>query len=729
MGVVAVNDEVLRSPARLRAVIGARRVLPALPVPLDAVARMAARLTGASMAVVSLVGADDEEFLGTYGLPESLAVARRRSGEHFVCAYVVSADAMVAVADMSADTDLARHPLVSGWGVRSFAGVPLRDEQHRPVGAVTVLDSASRCWSASQLRAVEEIAGLLGPVPVEQPTTVMAALRDARENAADVGSVPVAVSCVAQAEMQRGFISALLDSLQVGVFAVDADRRPVLFNRALRRLCGLPEESSPAQGLADACRQLHHLDGAPFREDDLAVVNALAGRSVRDVESVLHAPDRPDRYLLANAEPIRAADGELLGAVSTVQDVSERRRSERFRDHELHIAQILNESDNLAQAAPAVLEAVGQAMQWQHVALLLVDEVADVLRMTAYWSAPGIDVDDLVPEFIPRGDAGPGEVWATGRPLWLPDLTDPRYAVTPEARAFAHSAAGRGLRASMAVPVLNGDTVLGVLVSLCNTSDDNTFLSTGLLDSVAAQLGHFVARRRSAELTLQLAWAKEDFLTLVSHELRTPLASIVSCAGLLTDMLDDPELQQLLHTVTRNTNTLQQIIDNLLHLVAVESGQVSMNRGPTNLTDLVDAAVAVAPQRDDLRIHARLPPVLMVHGDRDRLRLIVDHLLSNAVKYSPDGGAIHLSAHEDGGIVELAIADAGIGIPEDDRDRLFSRFHRGSNARHSNIVGTGLGLALVRSLVEAHHGTISYDPAHQPGTRIVVRLPQHPTRG
>jgi hypothetical protein len=112
------------------------------------------------------------------------------------------------------------------------------------------------------------------------------------------------------------------------------------------------------------------------------------------------------------------------------------------------------------------------------------------------------------------------------------------------------------------------------------------------------------------------------------------------------------------------------------------------------------------------------------------LHQIIDELLDNAIKYSPDGGDIHLHVHDpdpNAGVVELIVTDTGLGIPASERELLFDRFHRGADTRHSDFKGAGLRLTLVRLLVEAHNGTITIDPDHQPGTRILVRLPTTPT--
>ncbi|WP_433788934.1 ATP-binding protein [Actinoplanes sp. CA-252034] len=654
-------------------------------VPWDAVARLAARLLGAPMAVIST----GDALLGTFGFPAACPVRRFGSG------------GPVTVGDLLTEPGFAGHPLITDLGVRSMAAVPVPAAPDRPSRTVTVLDTTARTWVEHDLAALTEVAAMLG---------------DGESPQAGPGG-PIEA---------RGFVNALLDSLQVGVLAVDADRRPVLLNRMLRRFCGLDDTTPPVQALVAARGRLRHLDGRPYLPAEMAVVRALDGRSVRDVEAVLRVPGAPDRYALTNAEPVYGATGELLGAVSTVRDVTERRRRERFRDCELEMTRLLAAADGLDQVAPPLLRAIGEALDWPHVALFVVDEVAGVLRTAAHWSAPGVDVDDLVPERIPRGDAGPGFVWATGRPLWIPDLTDPRYTETPEAHAFAHTAAERGLRASLTVPVCDGAQVLGVLATLCSTTEYDEFLLTGLLDGVAAQLGQFLTRLRSRELAMQLNQSRNDFLTLAGHELRTPLTSIISYTTLLTDELADPDQQQMIAAVRRNVGHLQRIIDELLELTALEAGHHRIQARPTDLTAVVGAAVHDLRPPATVRVHTDLPAALILDADETRLRQIVDQLLSNAVKYCPGGGDVRVTAAYDGpDVVELAVADTGIGIPEGDRELLFTRFHRGANARHTAIPGNGLGLPLARGLVEAHGGTVHLDPAHRPGTRIVVRLPRH----
>ena len=164
---VMLDLATLGSETRLRAVDRAREALPVAPLRLDATARMAARLLGTPMAAVTLVGKDEEQFLGTYGMPEPFGTMRSVPLEYSLCAYVVSADDVVAVGDMLADDDLCDHPAAAEHGIRAFLGMPLRDARNQLVAAVTVFDVEPRAWTSAGRAALRHIAEMLDRIPVE----------------------------------------------------------------------------------------------------------------------------------------------------------------------------------------------------------------------------------------------------------------------------------------------------------------------------------------------------------------------------------------------------------------------------------------------------------------------------------------------------------------------------------------------------------------------------------
>ena len=231
----------------------------------------------------------------------------------------------------------------------------------------------------------------------------------------------------------------------------------------------------------------------------------------------------------------------------------------------------------------------------------------------------------------------------------------------------------------------------------------------------------------------RLEKVRKDFVANVSHELRTPLTSIKGYVEALLDgAKDDPEQTlRFLEIILKQTDRLNLILDDLLQLSQIESGQVLFKRDPISLSEVVDRTVALIKPLADKKGHtvtvampADLPPVL---GDPERLAQVLTNLLDNAVKYTPANGSIHVTGHLAGDLpqrmVELRVTDTGLGIPEADRPRVFERFYRVDKARSRELGGTGLGLAIVKHIVEGHGGRVWVEGNQPIGSRFVVWLP------
>jgi signal transduction histidine kinase len=468
---------------------------------------------------------------------------------------------------------------------------------------------------------------------------------------------------------------------------------------------------------------LQHPDGRPLRREDIALYRALHGERLRDQEVVLlQGRGRKLRYYLIDAQPIAGPDGTPVGAVMGVADVTRRRRAERFRTCELAVTTALAEAPGVEQAGPRVLEAVVGTLGWTHAELWLVDDTAQALRPAARWSAPGWQSGIAVPDRLPYGQGLAGRAWQAGKPLWIRDVGQPQSLIS------RRTAMTSRLHTALAIPVRNGVDSLGVLVAFTETMEDPEDELVALMSGIAAHIGQFLERRLVEDLQRQLVRSKDEYLALVGHELRTPLTSISAYTGLLREadektlLADGPAL---LEVIDRNTTQLRQIIDELLELSALDTGHAAVQATPVDLADLVRNCVESARAAIDgpLTVTSELPQDLVLPGDERRLRQVVNNLLGNAVKYSPDGGRITVRLRPVGGSAELTVSDTGIGVSPDDREQMFTRLYRTTRARDRAIPGSGLGLALSRAVVERHHGTIELAPHDGPGTTIMVRLP------
>jgi two-component system phosphate regulon sensor histidine kinase PhoR len=238
----------------------------------------------------------------------------------------------------------------------------------------------------------------------------------------------------------------------------------------------------------------------------------------------------------------------------------------------------------------------------------------------------------------------------------------------------------------------------------------------------------------------RLEHIRKDFVANVSHELRTPLTSIKGYVEALLDGgKDDPETSvRFLDIILKQSDRLNLILEDLLQLSKIESGQVQFKQEPLHIGSVVERTIAMIKPLADKKQHelrSEVEPGLpLITGDQERLVQVVANLLDNAIKYTPEGGQITVSARRipvsaqrmaDGprNGVELTVTDTGIGIPEKDRPRVFERFYRVDKARSRELGGTGLGLAIVKHIVEGHGGQIRVEGNVPSGSRFVVRLP------
>ena len=223
---------------------------------------------------------------------------------------------------------------------------------------------------------------------------------------------------------------------------------------------------------------------------------------------------------------------------------------------------------------------------------------------------------------------------------------------------------------------------------------------------------------------------KDEFVSIVSHELRTPLTSIRGSVQLVLDepgSVPDAEHQQLLQIALNNCERLVRIINDILDVAKIESGNITLHKKLVNVADIVRQSIQVvegparsAKVRLDARLPARLRPVM---ADPDRIVQALVNLLSNAVKFAPSGSTVTVTAVGSDNLITLAVSDEGEGIAPENLNRLFKKFQQVDSSSQRRTGGTGLGLAITKALVEQHGGRIYVDSEVQKGTRFSFTLP------
>lgn len=288
-----------------------------------------------------------------------------------------------------------------------------------------------------------------------------------------------------------------------------------------------------------------------------------------------------------------------------------------------------------------------------------------------------------------------------------------------------------GLRSAMLVPLKVSGRLLGVL-SFIVTKPGRRYGTDdlSLAEDLARRASLAIDNARLYEETQQAIQVRDQFLSVAAHELKTPMTSILGTTQLLlrrlerTRSVEDRELNTL-RLLANQTHRLNRLVDSLLNLSRLEAGQLTIDH------DKVDVAALVRRTVDEMSLAIETHNVecvgadqpLLVTGDELRLEQVLQNLLQNAIKYSPNGGkiSIHLEPYQD--MALISIADQGLGIPETALPQLFNRFYRAENPAFKLISGIGLGLYVVREIVKMHGGTVEVESTEGQGSTFTVRLP------
>ncbi|HYU81404.1 MAG TPA: GAF domain-containing sensor histidine kinase [Candidatus Polarisedimenticolia bacterium] len=373
-----------------------------------------------------------------------------------------------------------------------------------------------------------------------------------------------------------------------------------------------------------------------------------------------------------------------------------------------------------------------------------VDELAKVLGVSRAVVAVGDEEATLevlyewVAEGAPSVGTGPRELPVSrlaarmGRTLVASDVrSDGRFSEPKIAAALAHL----GVIAIAATPVRVGGRLAGSL-ALVHTDRPREWTADDvrLIESVGRELRGAIAaaeafeqQRQAVKELERLNRAKSDFVSIVSHEFRTPLTGIQGFSEMMqSEDLTLDEMREYAGDINKDAHRLNRMITEMLDLDKMESGRMEIHREPVDLNAIVtEAADRVRPNAPNHPLALRLDPMVgAVSGDRDKLTQVMTNLLSNAVKYSPDGGDIVVSTRVEGSSVHIVVRDHGMGIPKAALETIFERYGRVESLATRNIQGTGLGLPIVRQIVQLHGGAVWVESAVGEGSVFHVTLPR-----
>jgi signal transduction histidine kinase len=386
-------------------------------------------------------------------------------------------------------------------------------------------------------------------------------------------------------------------------------------------------------------------------------------------------------------------------------------------------ARALGSSLEVEQAFGAFIRELRGLVPFERTAIVLVEGEEATTIATAGAGAQVV---------FPPGSVGPLEGSVLERVLDGEIVVRRDLAQTefPEDRELA----SLGLRSELVAPLLLGDRPVGMLSLSRRRIDAFTdeeielvALLGRLVASAVQNIRAYEGERNTVEELRRLSALRADFVSLVSHELRSPMAAVIGAARTLQDRWRQLTIEQrdaFLALIGDETARLASLIGDVLDTSRIEAGTFSYRFEDVDLGRLVaDAVGAASHAQQDVRVVATVPSSLPpVRGDGQRLRQVLGNLIENAVKYSPEGGEVHVHASDDDGVARVAVSDRGPGIPADQQQLIFDKFGRAEVSGGSKP-GSGLGLYIARSIAEAHGGTLEVSSRPGEGATFTLTLP------
>ncbi len=490
-------------------------------------------------------------------------------------------------------------------------------------------------------------------------------------------------------DQQARVLGAIVTSSDDAIISKSLDGIIQSWNAAAERIFGYTEE----QAIGNHISML--IPAERLNEEEQIIARLRAGERVEHFETVRLRGDGKDVFVSLTISPIKDASGRVIGASKIARDISEQKQTQdELREHEKRFRTLVEQVEDYAIF---MTDAKGRATTWNE----------GVLRVLGFEESEFIQ-QDIAPSIFLAEDVEKG---------------------VPEAEL--DEAATKG-RASNDRWMKRRDGTLfwatGVTTGLHDTEGKLLGFMKVMRDQTKRKETEDELRKAAAELS-DADRRKDEFLATLAHELRNPLAPIRTGLEVMKLLRDDPvQMEQIRSTMERQAQQMVRLIDDLLEMSRITQGKLELRKCHVVLADVIQSAVeAVQPFIDEAghELSVKLPEqLLLLDADPNRLAQVFSNLLNNSAKYTPDGGRILLSAERQGNDVIVSVKDNGIGIPPDKLDLVFEMFAQIQGPIEKGYTGLGIGLTLVKSLVEMHGGQVKvYSDESSPGSECKVRLP------
>jgi PAS domain S-box-containing protein len=554
-------------------------------------------------------------------------------------------------------------------------------------------------------------------------------------------------------ELARYWLAALIDSADDAIISKSLEGIITSWNKGAQRIFGYTAEEVIGKSITIIIPP-DHLDEEPH-----ILARLRAGERIEHYETVRMRKDGKRIYISLTVSPIKGPNGQIVGASKIARDITQRIQNEKTLREQSEALRTLNEVGKLISAeldlhktVQAVTDAATEVTRAQYGSFfynVLNEEGASYMLYTLA-GAPR-ELFDHLP--MPRATDLFGPTFRGEGVVRIGDVKkDPRYG-----RSSPYYGMPEGhlpVTSYLAVPVLSrsGEVLGGLFFAHPDVdvfTERDEIVVTGLAAQAAVAMDNArlyeTAKRARAEAERAAAEKerlyrqaeessrlKEEFLATISHELRTPLSAILGWARMLRlGQLSDEHAAKALDTIERNARAQAQLVDDLLDVSRIVTGKMRMDVQPADPNMFIDAAVeAVRPAAEAKGVRVQKvidTAAISIPGDPVRLQQVVWNLLSNAIKFTPRGGRVQIRSERVDSHLEIVVSDTGQGIAPNFLPHVFDRFRQADQKTSRQHGGMGLGLAIVRHLVEMHGGSVrASSEGEEKGATFTVMLPISP---
>ncbi len=489
-------------------------------------------------------------------------------------------------------------------------------------------------------------------------------------------------------ENQRQF-KEMIDALPAAIYRTDAEGRVTYFNPAAVEFSG----RVPELGTDRWCVtwKLYHSDGRSLPHDECPMAVSLKeGRSIRGIEAIVERPDGTRRWFTPFPTPFKDSNGHVVGAINMLLDITERKDAEQtLRDHAKQLALVTD-------IAPVFIAYCDVDARYRFVNV-------------PYAARFGLQPKELNGRHI--AEVIGHEAYESIRPYVDLVLSGERVEFDLSIRQLFNDE--KYVHCSYAPELASDGRVIGWVAAIADITERRRFEE---------------ALRTSEEKLKETDRRKDEFIAMLSHELRNPLAPIANAVHLLhRESNQSAVFQQARAIIERQTAKLARLVDDLLEVSRITTGRIQLQMERIVIGGIIERAVeTVRPLIEQHRhqLVVALPSdSIWINADGTRLEQVFINLLTNAAKYTDDGGLIELAVQLDEGEILVSIKDSGIGISPELLPRIFELFMQSERTLDRSQGGLGIGLALVQRLVSMHGGSVIATSRVNVGSEFIVRLP------